>query len=64
VGSVEDVLDRHFPGVDRPRLLEMEKSASLTLHFGHPFILDGLRPIAPNYVYVGMMNCRDDDRMR
>ena len=58
VRELEAILDEHFPKEDRPPLLELEKNASLALQFGHPLILDGLRAIAPNYIYVGMMNCR------
>jgi hypothetical protein len=58
LSRVNALLDKHFPGEPRPDLLELERSASLALHFGHPAIMDGLRPVAPNFVYVGMMNCR------
>ena len=58
VRELEAILDEHFPNEQRPPLLELEKNASLALQFGHPLILDGLRAIAPNYIYVGMMNCR------
>ena len=40
-------------------MLELEKNASLALSFGHPLIGDGLRPVAPNFVFIGMMNCKD-----
>jgi glucuronosyltransferase len=54
------LLDKYFPEEknQRPSLLELERNASLTIAFGHPFILDGWSPTAPNYVQVGMMNCR------
>ena len=51
------LLDKHFPGVDRPSLLDIERNASVTFNFGHPLLIDGLRPVAPNYVHLGMMNC-------
>ncbi len=54
----ESLLDRHFPGEPRPPLLELEARASLGLHVGHPLLADGNRPVAPNFHYVGMMNCR------
>ncbi len=57
--EVDAFVDRHFPGSKHPPLLEIEKNAALGLHFGHPLIMDGQRPIAPNYIYVGMMLCRD-----
>eukprot|EP00092_Neocalanus_flemingeri_P013186 GFUD01014211.1.p1 GENE.GFUD01014211.1~~GFUD01014211.1.p1 ORF type:complete len:520 (-),score=100.48 GFUD01014211.1:177-1736(-) len=59
LGRVDALLDQHFPGEPRKPLLELEKNASLSLAFGHPLIADGLRPVAPNYVFIGMMNCKD-----
>ena len=59
VPKVEKILDEMLPGVERPSLLDLEKGASLTLHYGHQFIGDGNRPIAPNHIYIGMMNCRE-----
>lgn len=53
------ILDEVFPGVERPNLLELERNASLALHFGHPLIMDGNRPYAPNFISLGMMNCRE-----
>ena len=52
------LLDEQFPGEERPSFLELESNASLTLHFGHPLMMDGLRPVSPNFQYIGMMNCR------
>ena len=59
LGKVDSLLDEYFPGQPRKPLLELEKNASLSFTFGHPLIADGLRPVAPNYVYLGMMNCRE-----
>ncbi len=39
----------------------MEKDISLVLSYGHPLIMDGMRPISPNYQYIGMMNCRPSE---
>ena len=58
LGKVNDLLDKHFPGEERPSILDMERNASVAFAFGHPLILDGWRPTAPNYVDLGMMNCR------
>ena len=58
VGRFESLLDEHFPGEERPSLLEMERNASAALGFTHPLFLDGWRPTSPNYVHLGMMNCR------
>jgi hypothetical protein len=51
-------LDEHFPGVSRPSLLELEMRADLGLHMGHPVLADGARPVAPNFHFIGMMNCK------
>ena len=53
---------KHFPGFEdedaTPDLLAIERNASLGLHFGHPLLMDGNRPVSPNFVTVGMMNCK------
>ena len=56
--KVNALLDKHFPGEDRPSLLELERNASAAFSFGHPLILDGWSPMSPNFVQLGMMNCR------
>ncbi|QQP56274.1 Uncharacterized protein FKW44_000878, partial [Caligus rogercresseyi] len=33
----------------------------LALHLGHSLILDGYRPTVPNFVQIGMLNCRPLD---
>eukprot|EP00095_Tigriopus_kingsejongensis_P001001 snap_masked-scaffold1486_size38793-processed-gene-0.3 protein:Tk01001 transcript:snap_masked-scaffold1486_size38793-processed-gene-0.3-mRNA-1 annotation:"udp-glucuronosyltransferase 2c1-like" len=58
LGKIDAILDENFPGVERPALLDLERNASLALHFGHPLIMDGNRPYAPNFISIGMMNCR------
>ena len=57
---LEQIVDDHFPEDkgQRPTLLELEREAGLAFQFGHPAILDGLRPVSPNYVFLGMMNCQ------
>ena len=30
----------------------------MAFHFGHPLIMDGLRPVSPNFQFLGMMNCK------
>jgi glucuronosyltransferase len=52
------LIEEHFPGEERPSLLSLERNASLAIAYGHPFILDGWGSTAPNFVQVGMMNCR------
>lgn len=47
-----------FPGEPRRPLWELEKEVSLGLHHGHPLIMDGLRPVMPNFQFVGMLSCR------
>lgn len=58
LGKVNQMLDKHFPGETRPHLLDLERNASAVFAFTHPFIADGWRPTNPNYVDLGMMNCR------
>ena len=57
----EEMLDEFYPEDSRPKrpsLLKLEKEAGLALQFGNNFIMDGMRPISPNYVMIGMINCR------
>ena len=58
LNKVDELLDKHFPGEERPSLLDIEKNASAAFGFTHPLFLDGWRPTNPNYVHLGMMNCR------
>ncbi len=58
MSKLEGILDKHFPGEERPSLLELEKNVSVAFHYGHPMIMDGHRPVMPNFQYLGMMNCR------
>ena len=58
LGKANELLDKHFPGDERPNLLDLERNASVAFGFGHPLIMDGWRPTNPNYVNLGMMNCR------
>ena len=41
-----------------PSLLELESKAALVMNAGNPFLGDGLRPVMPNNLLVGMMNCK------
>ena len=52
-----------MPRSVRPTLKELEKKTALALQFGHPLIMDGVRPMAPNYINVGMMNCRPPKKL-
>ena len=54
----DGVLDKHFPSEARPSLLEIERNVSVVFDFGNPFILSGWTPMAPNYVQLGLLNCR------
>ena len=58
LNKVESILDKHFPGEERPSLRELEKNVDAAFGFTHPLFLDGWRPTSPNYVHLGMMNCR------
>ena len=37
---------------------DIEKTASAVLAQGTPLVMGGLRPVPPNLVYCGMMQCR------
>ena len=52
LGQVKAGLDRHFPGDERPSILEMQRNVSAVLTFGHPLLMDGWRPTNPNNVYL------------
>lgn len=56
--DVNGLLDQHFPGESRPDLLDLERNVSAVFSFSHPMILDGWSPQMPNFVPLGMMNCR------
>ena len=58
LNQVDTLLDKHFPEEERPSLLDMERNAAAGFGFTHPLFLDGWRPTNPNYVHLGMMNCR------
>ena len=58
LGKVNQLLDKHFPGEERPCLLDLERNVSAVLAWTHPFIANGFRPTNPNYVDLGMMDCR------
>ena len=52
-----------MPRSIRPSLSDLEKKTALALQFGHPLIMDGLRPVAPNFINVGMMNCKPPKKL-
>ena len=54
----KDLMEKYFPNEEHPDLLELERNASFALGFGHPLLMDGWRPYMPNYIPIGMMNCR------
>ena len=47
-----------------PDLLDLESKAALIMNAGNPFLSDGLRPVMPNNLLVGMMNCKPHDSNR
>lgn len=57
------ILQKHFPNEDIPDLSELERKASLSMSFGHPLIMDGWRPMAPNHIHLGMMNCKEPKKL-
>ena len=44
-----------------PDLRELESRAAVIMNAGNPFLADGLRPVMPNNLLVGMMNCKPAD---
>ncbi len=54
----EEMLDRHFPGEKRTPLPELERNTSLIFTYGHHFIMDGMRPVSPNFHHIGFINCK------
>ena len=58
LGKDRAILQKHFPNEEIPDLVELERTASLSFSFGHPLLMDGWRPLAPNHVFLGMMNCK------
>ncbi len=64
--KMEALVDKHFPDdprPGRPSLLELESNAALAIDFGHPLLMDGLRPKVPNYIQMGMSECRPSERL-
>jgi len=59
--AVWGVVKDAFPGEEALTGLsieEIEKTAGAVLCQGNPLIMKGLRPVPPNLVYCGMMQCR------
>jgi len=64
--EVMKIIKRHFP--DDTELLsksieDIERKASLILSQGNPLLMNGMRPVTPNVVYVGMMQCRPPKKL-
>ena len=58
VRQSEKLLSEIFPSeAPFPNLLELESKAALIMNAGNTFLGDGLRPVMPNNLLVGMMNC-------
>ncbi len=53
----EWVVKEEFPDEAEVSLEEIEKAVSLVLYTGHPLI-DSIRPVAPNFQYIGFIQCR------
>ena len=47
-----------FKSLFRISIGELESQASVVLAQGNPLIMGGMRPVPPNVVYCGMMQCR------
>lgn len=54
--DIEAIIDDYFPedSGHRPSLSKLENQAGLAFHFGHPLLMDGLRPVSPNYIMIGL----------
>jgi len=60
--EVIKVVTKHFPrNTDLLKLSieDLEKDTSLVLAQGNPLVMGGMRPVPPNIVYCGMMQCRE-----
>jgi hypothetical protein len=54
-----NLLEELFPNEEHfPNLWELESKAALIMNAGNPFLGDGFRPVMPNNLLVGMMNCK------
>ena len=47
-----------------PDLRELESKTALIMNSGNPFLADGLRPVMPNNLLVGMMNCKPPNSIK
>ena len=56
--QLEAIVDEHFPEEvgKRPSLLQLERETGLAFQFGHPLLMDGLRPVSPNYIMIGSIS--------
>jgi len=59
--AVTEVVRKYLP--DQTELLklsiaDLERKASLVLCQGNPLVMGGMRPVPPNVVYCGMMQCK------
>jgi len=64
--AVWGVVRDAWPGEDTLTGLtigEIEKTAGAVLCQGNPLIMKGLRPVPPNLVYCGMMQCREGKQL-
>ena len=54
LAGYERILSKHFPEDEKkPSIEELEAGATAMLSMGHPLLLTGLRPVPPNFVYIG-----------
>jgi len=64
--EVMKIVEKHFHG-DTELLSKsievIERKASLILSQGNPLLMNGMRPVTPNVVYVGMMQCRSPKKL-
>jgi glucuronosyltransferase len=66
MSQFEALLDKNFPDdprPGRPSLVELEQHAALAFQFGHPYLMDGMRAVSPNYIMLAMMNCHTGKKL-
>ena len=51
---VRRVMAKYFPeAASIPRLEELERNATAILSMGHPFLMNGMRSLPHNFVFIG-----------
>jgi len=59
--AVKGIIKRQFPEEEQLHslsIMDLEKQANCAIAAANPLLMQGLRPIPPNLVYCGMMQCK------